>query len=96
MALLFDISILIVIFFTVSLVVPRLIQSDYQDIQDRISKTTDLKDARQSVIDAQKDVDGAKTASETKSAQSDLSDAQKDYRRRRSRTPRTPTSRRDS
>ncbi len=42
MALLFDISILIVIFFTVSLVVPRLIQSDYQDIQDRITKTTDL------------------------------------------------------
>jgi uncharacterized RDD family membrane protein YckC len=80
MALLFDISILIVIFFTVSLVVPRLIQSDYQDVQDRISKTTDLKDARQSVIDAQKDVDDAKTASETKSAQSDLSDAQKDYR----------------
>ena len=80
MALLFDISILIVIFFTVSLVVPRLIQSDYQDIQDRISKTTDLKDARQSVIDAQKDVNGAKTASQTKSAASDLSDAQKDYR----------------
>ena len=80
MALLFDISILIVIFFTVSLVVPRLIQSDYQDIQDRISKSTDLKDARQSVIDAQKDVDDAKTASETKSAESDLSDAQKDYR----------------
>src|SRR6478736_5501047 len=76
MALLFDISILIVIFFTVSLVVPRLIQSDYQDIQDRISKTTDLKDARQSVIDAQKDVNGAKTASQTKSAQSDLKNAQ--------------------
>ena len=38
MALLFDISILIVIFFAVSLVVPRLIQSDYQDIQDRITK----------------------------------------------------------
>ena len=37
MALLFDISILIVIFFAVSLVVPRLIQSDYQDIQDRVS-----------------------------------------------------------
>ena len=35
MALLFDLSILIVIFFAVSLVVPRLIQSDYQDIQDR-------------------------------------------------------------
>ena len=35
MALLFDISILIVIFFAVSLVVPRSIQSDYQDVQDR-------------------------------------------------------------
>ena len=64
MALLFDISILIVIFFAVSLVVPRLIQSDYQDIQDQISKSTDLKDAREGVIDAQKDVDDAKTASD--------------------------------
>jgi uncharacterized RDD family membrane protein YckC len=80
MALLFDISILIVIFFAVSLVVPRLIQSDYQDIQDRISKTTDLKDARESLSDAQKDVRNAKTASDEKSANSDLKDAQKDYR----------------
>jgi uncharacterized RDD family membrane protein YckC len=80
MALLFDISILIVIFFAVSLIVPRLVQSDYQDIQDRISNTTDLKDARDSVIDAQKDVDQAKSASSEKSAQSDLNDAQKDYR----------------
>ncbi len=79
MALLFDISILIVIFFSVSLIVPRLIQSDYQDIQDRISKTNDLHDARQSVIDAQKSVDNAKTASDQKSAQSDLKSAQKDY-----------------
>ena len=61
MALLFDISILIVIFFAVSLVVPRLIQSDYQDIQDRISKTNSLHDARQDVIDAQKSVDDAKS-----------------------------------
>jgi RDD family len=80
MALLFDISILIVIFFAVSLVVPRLIQSDYQDIQDRISKTTDLKDAREGVIDAQNDVDDANTTSDERSAQSDLDDAQKDYR----------------
>jgi len=79
MALLFDISILIVIFFAVSLVVPRLIQSDYQDIQDRISKTNDLHDARESVIDAQKSVDSAKSASDEKSAQSDLKNAQKDY-----------------
>ena len=79
MALLFDISILIVIFFAVSLAVPRLIQSDYQDIQDRISKTNSLHDARQDVIDAQKSVDDAKSASDTKSAQSDLKSAQKDY-----------------
>jgi uncharacterized RDD family membrane protein YckC len=79
MALLFDISILIVIFFSVSLIVPRLIQSDYQDIQDRISKTTDLKDARQSLSDAQTSVNKAKTASAQKSAQKDLTSAQKDY-----------------
>ena len=59
---------------------PRLIQSDYQDIQDRISKTNSLHDARQNVIDAQKSVDDAKSASDTKSAQSDLKSAQKDYK----------------
>jgi uncharacterized RDD family membrane protein YckC len=80
MALLFDISILIVIFFAVSLIVPRLIQSDYQDIQDRISKTTDLKDAREDVISAEKDVANAKSASDERSANSDLDDAEKDYR----------------
>ena len=80
MALLFDISVLIVIFFAVSFIVPQLIQSDYQDIRDRSDKAVALKDARQDVIDAQKDVDDAKGASNTKSAQSDLNDAQKDYR----------------
>jgi curved DNA-binding protein CbpA len=80
MALLFDISVLIVIFFAVSLVVPRLIQSNYQDIQDRISKVGDLKDARSSLDDAQKSVDNAKSASATKSAQSNLKSAQKDYK----------------
>jgi curved DNA-binding protein CbpA len=80
MALLFDISVLIVIFFAVSLVVPRLIQSDYQDIQDRISKTNDLHDARQSVSDAQKSVNDAKTDKDAKSAASDLKSAEKDYK----------------
>lgn len=80
MALLFDISVLIVIFFAVSLAVPRLIQSDYQDIQDRISKVGDLKDAKSSLQDAQKSVATAKTASDKKSAQSDLKSAQKDYK----------------
>ena len=70
MALLFDLSVLIVIFFAVSLIVPRLIQSDYQDIQDRISKVSDLKDARQSVIDA-------KTSKEKTSANNDFKNAVK-------------------
>ena len=94
MALLFDLSILIVIFFAVNLLVPNLVQSDYRDINDRIAKVNDLKsaredlnDAQQSVNSAQKAVDNAKSASATKSAQSDLKsaqsdlkDAQKDYR----------------
>jgi uncharacterized RDD family membrane protein YckC len=79
MALLFDISILIVIFFGVSLLLPRLVQSDYQDIQDRISKVNDLHDAREDLTDAQKSVRDAKGAGETKDAQADLKDAQKDY-----------------
>ncbi len=79
MALLFDLSILIVIFFGVSLVVPGLIQSDYHDIQDRITKVNSLHDARQSLDDAEKSVADAKTNAETKSAQSDLKSAQSDY-----------------
>jgi uncharacterized RDD family membrane protein YckC len=94
MALLFDLSIVIVIFFGVNLLVPNLVQSDYRDINDRITKVNDLKsaredltDAQQSVNSAQKAVDNAKSASATKtaqsdlkSAQSDLKDVQKDYR----------------
>ena len=80
MALLFDISILIVIFFSVSLIVPKLIQSDYQDIQDRISNTNSLHDARESLTDAKKSVNDAKTDSDAKSAQKDLNSAEKDYK----------------
>jgi curved DNA-binding protein CbpA len=79
MALLFDVAVLIVIFFGVSLVLPGLIQSDYKDIQDKITKVNDLHDARQSLDDAQKSVNDAKSASDKKSAQSDLTSAQKDY-----------------
>ena len=68
MALLFDISILIVIFFAVSLAVPRLIQSDYQDIQDRISKTNSLHDSRQSLTDAKAAKDKASAEKDYKSA----------------------------
>jgi uncharacterized RDD family membrane protein YckC len=79
MALLFDISILIVIFFGVSLILPRAIQSDYTDIQDRVTSVNDLHDARQSVDDAQKGVTAAQKKVDnnaSKSAQSDLKDAQ--------------------
>jgi len=79
MALLFDVSILIVIFFGVSLLVPGLIQSDYHDIQDKITKVNDLHDARQSLDDAEKSVADAKTAADQKSAQSDLKSARSDY-----------------
>jgi curved DNA-binding protein CbpA len=71
MALLFDISILIVIFFGVNLVLPGLIQSDYKDIQDRITKTNDLHDSRQTL-------DNAKSANDKKSAQKDYDKAKKD------------------
>jgi uncharacterized RDD family membrane protein YckC len=87
MALLFDVSILIVIFFGVSLILPRLVQSDYQDIQDRITSVNDLHDAKSDLDDAQKSVDNAQqkvddasSASATKSAQSDLKSAQSDLK----------------
>jgi len=79
MALLFDIAVLIVIFFGVSLVLPGLLQSDYKDIQNQITKVNDLHDAHSSLDDAQKSVNTAKSASDKKSAQSDLKSAQKDY-----------------
>jgi hypothetical protein len=70
MALLFDISVLIVIFFGISLVVPGLIQSDYHDTQDKISKVGDLKDARQTL-------DDAKTTKDKQSAEKDYKSKQK-------------------
>jgi uncharacterized RDD family membrane protein YckC len=79
MALLFDVAVLVVIFFAVSFAVPRLIQSDYQDIQNRVSKVSDVKDKKTSLTDAQKAADKAKTASEKKSTQSGLTSAQKDF-----------------
>jgi uncharacterized RDD family membrane protein YckC len=75
MALLFDISILIVIFFAVSFVVPKLIQSDYQDIQDRISNTNDLKSAREDLNDAKGEKDKASAQKDYESAQKDAKEA---------------------
>ena len=61
MALLFDIAVLIVIFFGVSLLLPNLIQSDYKDIQDQITSVNDLHSARSSIDDAQKSLADAKS-----------------------------------
>lgn len=71
MAQLFDISILIVIFFAVQLILPPVIQSDYKTIQDRSTKVSDLKSAKQSLADA-------KTAKDKASAQKDYDKALKD------------------
>jgi uncharacterized RDD family membrane protein YckC len=75
MALLFDLSILIVVFFAVSLIVPRLIQSDYQDIQDRITNVSSLKDKKQSLADAKGAKDKASANKDYKNAQKDAADA---------------------
>src|SRR5262249_29414142 len=80
MALLFDLSVLIVIFFAASFIIPAIMKPDYTDIQDRVAKIGDLKDARNSLSDAQKSVAQAKTAAQTKSAHQDLKSAQKDYK----------------
>jgi curved DNA-binding protein CbpA len=77
-AALFDIAVCLVIFTTVNLFVPGLIQSDYKSTQDKISKLTDVHSAQNDVSDAQSSVKSAKSASDRSSAQKDLASAQKD------------------
>jgi uncharacterized RDD family membrane protein YckC len=79
MAVLFDIAVLIVIFFGVNLLLPNLIQSDYKDIQDRITKVNDLHDTRSSIDDAQKSLSGAKSQADKTSANKALKSAQHDF-----------------
>jgi curved DNA-binding protein CbpA len=78
MALLFDLAVCLVIFTSVNLFVPGLLQSDFKSTQDKISKLTDLHDAQNKVIDAQSSLDSAKSASDKASATKDLNSAQKD------------------
>jgi curved DNA-binding protein CbpA len=78
MALLFDLAVCLVIFTSVNIFVPGLIQSDFKSTQDKISKLTDLHDAQNKVIDAQSSLDSAKSSSDQASATKDLNSAQKD------------------
>jgi curved DNA-binding protein CbpA len=79
MALLFDLSVLIVIFFGLNLLLPSLIQSDYKDIQDQITKVNDLHSAQSDIDDAKSSLKDAKTASDRASANKDLNTARQDF-----------------
>jgi len=79
MALLFDLAVLLIIFYGVSLLVPNLIQSDYKKTADQITNLNSLHDAQNSIDDANKSINDAKTASDKSSAQKDLKNAQSDF-----------------
>jgi hypothetical protein len=87
MALLFDIAVVLIVYWAVLLVVPGVINSDYKDKVDQVGWYNDLHDAQSnindansSIKDAQKSIDNAKNASDQKSAESDLKSAQSDLK----------------
>jgi curved DNA-binding protein CbpA len=90
MALLFDFAVVLVIYWVVLLVVPGVINSDYQTKVDQINHLNTLHDARSSIQNAQSSVNDANTAiakaqssgnsGDLKSAQSDKASAQKDLK----------------
>jgi uncharacterized RDD family membrane protein YckC len=93
MATLFDVAVVLIIYWAVLLVVPGVINSDYKAKVDQIGwynnlhdAQTKINDANTSIKNAQKSIDNPananaqKTAeSDLKSAQSDLKSAQKDF-----------------
>ena len=78
MAMLFDVAILVVLFSAVSLLLPGLVKSDFDDV-NRPSATNDLHDSQVNINDANSAIKSAKTASDSKAATSDLKNAQHDY-----------------
>jgi uncharacterized RDD family membrane protein YckC len=90
MALLFDFAVVLVIYWVVLLVVPGIINSDYQTKVDQIDHLNSLHDAQNDIDDAQKSVNDADKAitqaqnsdnsGDLRDAQSDKSSAQKDLR----------------
>lgn len=93
MALLFDFAVVLAVYWLVLLVVPGLVNSDYQtkfDNANHFSKLhdaqVDIDDAQKAIADANSAADKATTSSERqsaaddlKSARSDLSSARKDF-----------------
>jgi curved DNA-binding protein CbpA len=90
MALLFDFAVVLVIYWVVLLVVPGLINSDYQSKVDSINHLNSLHDAQNDIDDAQSSINDANKAiakaedsgnnGDLESAQSDKADAQKDLK----------------
>ena len=90
MALLFDFAVVLVIYWVVLLVVPGVINSDYQTKVDQINHLnslhdaqSDLEDAKSSVNDANKAISSAEASGnngDLRSAQSDKASAQKDVK----------------
>ena len=81
MALLFDFAVVLVIYWVVLLVVPGVINSDYQTKVDQINHLNTLHDAQSDVEDAQssvKDADKAISSAESSGNNADLESAQSD------------------
>jgi len=90
MSLLFDLSIVLVLFYAVNVLLPPVIQSDYSTIRDQVTSVDDAKTAQGKIDDAQKSIKDASQAvskaesagkqQDLKSAQSDLKSAQSDLK----------------
>ncbi len=81
MALLFDFAVLLVIYWAVLLVVPGIINSEYQTKVDQIDHLNSLHDAQNDIDDARSSVNDANkaiTAAENSNNSGDLEDAQSD------------------
>ena len=79
MALLFDISILLLIYIGIQFLVPNLIQSDYKDISDKITHQNDVESKANDKADAAKSAAGTasdKAKAATKKGDTATADAQ--------------------
>jgi hypothetical protein len=81
MALLFDLSIVIVLFYAINILLPPVLQSDYSTIRDQVTIVNDAKSAQGDIDDAQKSVKDANAAvskAEASGNQKNLDAAQED------------------
>jgi uncharacterized RDD family membrane protein YckC len=79
MSLLFDFAIVLAIYWLVLLLVPGLVNSDYQTKFDNANHFSKLHDAQVDIDDATKALRDAKTTGDENSAQKDLNSARKDF-----------------